>query len=809
MDTPPYNIAVVRNLIRDAFTDDDLRRFCQDRPLFRFILSYFSSRFSFEDMIETVIEQCQTRALLPDLLTAVREHNPRQYHRYSDQLELVGGGQKVVNLLPLDMTHTFKDRQREIQALRDYLTGERVRLVSIVGRGGWGKTALACHVLADLQKDMLLDLGEAEERPIDGILYLGARTTGLGLERIYADVSRMLDKPAADKLATRWTHGDTSLTVRVGYLLETMQDGLYLILLDNLEDHLTEEGEITDEGLSLFVERCLLQPSGARLITTSRQQIRLPAAALPRVRNIPMDKGLPEDDASALLHELDPQGKLGLRDAPQEDVQHTIRLTQGIPRALELVAGILDHDPTIDLPQLLADERLVGKEIVEQLVAEGYSRLKDEDRRVMEALAVFDRPVEEKAIAYLLQPWFPNLDVRHNLRRLVGSYFVSANRSSGECSLHPLDREYAYRQLPDGDEADAYNQRNLELRTADFYASICAPESEWATIEDLAPQLAEFEHRIRGQDYDQACRTLDSIEYHYLFKWGYYTELVRMRLELVERIKDRSLRAHNLASLGHNFRFLGQVQTAIEMQRHALDAARELGDQWLEGFALGELGNAHAGLGQPDLAIAYLNDALTTARETNNRNHEGAWLGNLGFVYHDLGQVEEATSCFEQALAIAQETRNRRAEATWLGSLGFVYLDVGQIAQAVLCHEKALTIAQEIHDRRWEGVQLGGLASAYRAQGQVEHAVELHEKDLAIAREIHDRGSEGVCLDKLGLIYFGQRQNTEAVYFHTQALTIFRTIYDRRGESYALIRDKTGESSAGHKGFEYSQRILY
>jgi len=448
MDTPPYNTAVVRNLIRDAFTADDLRRFCEDRPTFRFIVPHFGSRFSHEDMIETVIEQCQTQALLPDLLTAIREYNPRQYHRYSGQLGLVGGGQKLVNLPPLDMTHTFKDRQREIKALRDYLADKRVRLVSIVGRSGWGKTALGCHVLADLQKDMLLNLGEEGKRPIDGILYLGARTTGLGLERIYADVGRMLGEPAASKLTARWTHGETSLVARVGYLLEAMQDGLYLILLDNLEDHLTEEGEIIDEGLRLFVECCLLQPGGARLIATSRQQIRLMAAALPRARTILLDEGLPDEDASSLLHELDPQGRLGLHNASREDLQRIIRLTQGIPRALELVAGILDHDPTANLPRLLADERLWGEEVVETLVAGGYSRLRSDDRRVMEALAVFDRPVEEKAIAYLLRPWFPNLDIRDSLRRLIGSYFVSTNRSSGEYSLHPLDREYAYRQLP-------------------------------------------------------------------------------------------------------------------------------------------------------------------------------------------------------------------------------------------------------------------------------------------------------------------------------------------------------------------------
>ena len=58
--------------------------------------------------------------------------------------------QRVVNLRPLDVAH-FKDRLREIHALCDHLADGGVRLVSVVGRGGMGKTALACRVLADLE----------------------------------------------------------------------------------------------------------------------------------------------------------------------------------------------------------------------------------------------------------------------------------------------------------------------------------------------------------------------------------------------------------------------------------------------------------------------------------------------------------------------------------------------------------------------------------------------------------------------------------------------------------------------------------
>lgn len=278
---------------------------------------------------------------LPDLVRAYVEWAQAQLDADMDQLRgrrdqadearrEMRKRQRVVNLRPLDVTHTFKDRVREVQALCDHLTDSSVRLVSVVGRGGMGKTALVSRVLGDLERGVLPIPGEEKALPIDGILYLSARSTGLGLERIYADVGRMLGEPAASKLEARWADGSIPLTAKIEYLLETMQDGLYLILLDNLESVMAEDGTI-EEGLRLFVERCLTQPGGVRLVVTSREQVKIAAAALHTTRSIPLRVGLPEDEAVALLRDLDPQGALGLRDAPEEDLRSAARLTRGIP----------------------------------------------------------------------------------------------------------------------------------------------------------------------------------------------------------------------------------------------------------------------------------------------------------------------------------------------------------------------------------------------------------------------------------------------------------------------------------------------
>ncbi|MBC8449371.1 MAG: tetratricopeptide repeat protein [Chloroflexi bacterium] len=758
--------------------------------------------------------------------------------------------QHVVNVRPLDVAH-FKDRLREMWALCDHLADASVRLISVVGRGGMGKTALVSRVLADLERGKLPVPGGERELPIDGILYLSARSTGLGLERIYADVGRMLGEPAASKLAARWADRDMPLAAKVEYLLETIQDGLYLILLDNLEDYLTVDGDITEEGLRLFVERCLTQPGGARLIVTSREEAKITAAALHSARSIPLREGLPEEDAVALLRDLDPQGVLGLRDASGDDLRRAVRLTRGIPRALEILAGILDRDPTASLPKLLADEEIFGEQVVEQLVVEGYCRLGDDERRIMEALAVFDRPVDEAAITYLLHLWFPGLDIRACLRCLVSGYFVSANRVTGEYSLHPLDREYAYRQLSGDEGPDAYNRRNLDLRAADFYVGIRKPESEWYSIEDLAPQLAEFEHRVRAGDYDGACRVLEPIDFDYLRLWGHYARVVDLREKLLGRLTDRSLQTTNLGSLGFAYHYLGQIRQATEFYKRALIITREIGNRRNEGNLLGNLGIVYSDLGQVEQAIGYYQQALAISREVGDRrgegnmlgirgvayrllgqveraivhsqqalaisreigdwNAEGVWLGNLGTAYRQLGQLGRSIEYYQQALAIARKIGDRQREEEWLGNLGVAYRQLGQLERSIEHCQQSLAISRQIDHQRGEGEWLSNLGNACRDLGQLERALEYYQQALAIAREIGDRRHEGNRLGNLGIAYRQLGQVRRAIEYHEQALAITQEIANRRGEGKALGNLGIVYSDLGQvkQAIEHYQQALF
>ncbi|MGD9144494.1 MAG: SUMF1/EgtB/PvdO family nonheme iron enzyme [Anaerolineae bacterium] len=76
------NIAAIRQLLLAAFTAEEFRRFCHDRPDFRLVVRRFSPRHSLADMADELITYCENFLLFPELLAELQQHNPRQYARY-------------------------------------------------------------------------------------------------------------------------------------------------------------------------------------------------------------------------------------------------------------------------------------------------------------------------------------------------------------------------------------------------------------------------------------------------------------------------------------------------------------------------------------------------------------------------------------------------------------------------------------------------------------------------------------------------------------------------------------------------------
>ncbi|MDL1912126.1 tetratricopeptide repeat protein, partial [Chloroflexi bacterium CFX6] len=384
--------------------------------------------------------------------------------------------------------------------------------------------------------------------------------------------------------------------------------------------------------------------------------------------------------------------------------------------------------------------------VVEALVGEAFNRLDTNAQKVMQALAVYNRPVTPAAVDYLLAPHIPAMDSAPILQRLANMHF--ARKESGRFYLHPVDREFAFGLIPQGETRDwrleisdsdesqetddqspisnyqlPFTQHDLTLRAADYFAAARKPRAEWKKLEDLSAQLAEFDLRCAAGDYDTAASVLLEIDFDCLFQWGHHHLMIELHMKSLEEIQDKTLAMLCNGRLGLACRAIGFIHEFIRYEEKALKTAQEAKDQNNEAAWLGNLGLAYADLGDVHKAIEFNEKALVIDREIDDLNGQSLRLGNLGGMNFSLGNANKAYDYFEKALSIASEIGARHQEIYMLISAGDVQSFLAKNQKAKECYLQAIKIADEIS---LPYAQLGsrcGLAEVY-----------LHQNDLVNAR---------------------------------------------------------------------------
>jgi tetratricopeptide (TPR) repeat protein len=587
------------------------------------------------------------------------------------------------------------------------------------------------------------DLGKLD---VDGIVYLSpSGAHPVNFPNLFDDLCRLLPDEAAGRLRQAYRDPHQTPTQLMRALLDAFPGGRVIVLLDNLEDVIESSSAdlgLTDPVLDEALRALLAAPPHAvKVIVTTRVAPKGLLLDHPeRQRRLDLDEGLPSPYAEHVLRARDPDGRLGLKTAPDELLDQARDRTRGYPRALEALAAILAADRGTTLPELLDQTAGLPGNVVQALVGEAFTRLDGLAQQVMQALAVYPVPVPPVAIDYLLQPYEPAIDATPVLGRLVNMQFV--RREAGRYYLHQVDRDYALSRLPDGELTDRdadpppFTRQALRHRGADYFEQTRTPREDWKSLDDLGPQLAEFELRYQGGDYDTAAQVLLGIDAEYLSQWGHFRLAAGLHERLQGHLDDPWTSAASKNALGSSYYLLGRFTRAIDLYEQALAIAREVGDRDGEAVVLGGLGNNYYDLGQTPKAIELLEQAVAIARETGNRQLETSALGNLAVCYSDLGQIRRAIELTEQALASDRETGNRYSEAVDLGNLGGGYADLGQIPRAIELYEQALAIARQLGYRLVEAVSLAVLGEAHGALGLWDQGTKHCRQAIEIADAI-------------------------------------------------------------------------
>ena len=378
--------------------------------------------------------------------------------------------ERIVGLRPIGAQNNFEDRNEAIGKIRLWLQDPAIKIISISGRSGIGKTALLARICSEIEAGKL-PIGPSAT-PIDniGILYFHCTENVTHfIDNLFEGFGCLLGSPHREEL-TR-CYEDTALDIesKIILLLSKLQEGRFLLVMDNVERWLSSNQTFQDPTVTLFVNCCLSTSHSLLILVTSQSRLWLSSEGLKSARFLSLEQGLPIRESVSLLRALDPDGDLGLRHATEAVLAEAAHLTSGVPRALEAIAGILAQDATLSVEQLLADAALFQGQIVESLIAEGVRRLSTNHRLVLEVLAIYNTAVPVLAIDYVLQPLLSRSQVQSALSALASSYMVIGQRGKDAYTLSSLDRQYVYEQiLVSGTGLDLYQG---QLRTVQYFLS--------------------------------------------------------------------------------------------------------------------------------------------------------------------------------------------------------------------------------------------------------------------------------------------------------------------------------------------------
>ena len=684
---------------------------------------------------------------------------------------------KFINPPPGIAPNYFQDRLIETKQITDFLNNDSQRLMTIVGRAGVGKTAMICRLLKGLENGTLPDdLGEMK---VDGIVYLSETGSHkVNFANIFADLSKLLPKETAESQEEIYKNPQTSTGDKMRALLDAFPKGRFVLLLDNFENLINSESlNIQDSELSDALNVVLSAPHHAvKVVITTRIKPRDLGMVEPgRQHPLDLDDGLESPYAEEVLRGLDEDGRVGLKSAPDALLNKAREKTRGYPRALEALYAILSVDRYTTLEELL--ELSLPDEVVQKLVGEAFNRLDPSAQKVMQALAVYNRPVSPAAIDYLLQPHLPSIDSALVLNRLVSMHF--ARKETGKYYLHPVDRAYAFGIIPVDKIFTSKTAKGTQVYkpSTDFSTNAKNIEKLKPTVKELidmdlesllkpsrslplssaqALRIAAPNKKVQFNAFTQHNLLNRAANYFAQVrkpraKWKKLDDLYAQLAEFDLRCAagDYDTAANVLTDIDGDYLLLwGHYRLTIEMHEKLRN---KIEDESLQMFCIARLGNAYGYIGKISELIKCQEYALSLAQKIKDRTNESAWLSNLGTAYSILGESRKAIEYYEQALSIARETRWRRGESIRLGKLGSEYATLGDVSKAIEVFEEALSISREISNREGEGDILSSLGNRYLELGNEQKAIEYLEKALTIAREIGDRMAEAGALGNIGL----------------------------------------------------------
>ena len=645
--------------------------------------------------------------------------------------------------LPAPLTELV-GRQRELVALADLLRKPGIRLLTLSGPPGTGKTRLSIavgHKLARAFRDGAYFV--ALEPISDPGLVAASIAQTLGVKETRAGIARAL--------------------------ADFLRDKNLLLILDNFE-HLISAAPLVNELLTAAPQLKVLVTSREILHLYGEHEFPVPPLEMLNVRRLPTPQSLALYARYSSIEffverarAVKPDFRLTAHNAA--DIARICAWLDGLPLALEIAAAQIKwHTPSQLLAQLSDRLRaLTGgprdltprQQSLRGAIDWSYDLLDEDERRLFEWLGIFWDGCGEAAISDL---GFRIYDLtEHDKNQIINHKSKILNLAEKSLVRHELDAEgnarYTMLETMRDYARDKLRERGQWERARQWHAEYFVKFAQTAYPHILqGDEQIQWLNRLEREHnnlravlawmLESPARAPMAFEFVVALRnfWhmrGYYTE-GRQWLEQILALDTTpsALRARVLSGTSDFASAQGDDATAQKYDEESLAIAQALGDEPGIYFALDGLGILAGRRGDYARAAELLEQVLVYRRKTNDPVRLMTTLNNIAIAVRRLKNFERAKELCAESIALAQTTNNRKSLAHAYSGMGEVCAQLRQFDQASRFHRQAITLRHELGDANGLQVSFNSLAVGLDQLGASITATQLSSASEKIRREL-------------------------------------------------------------------------